>query len=139
VQHVAATDRPAVHHGDHRLRDGADDAVQPVHVEADAARAAVPSLRALALVAAGGERPIAGAGEHHDPDVAVLPGGAEGRDQLVDGPGAEGVQHLRPVDGDPGHAVARVVEDVLEGRHGVLSRAGPPLVKPVAGGHRGRQ
>ena len=79
--------------------------------------AAVAAGAAFLLVAAGAEGLVAGAGQHDDADVAVGPRGAERGHHLVDGLGAEGVAHLRPVDRDPRDAVARVVENVLE-RHG---------------------
>src|SRR5262249_1331491 len=110
-------DRRAVPHGDHWLRDRRHDAGRAGPVEAwAAASAAVAVLRALALVAAAGEGAIARAREHRDADVGVVPGGAEGGDELVDRLGAERVQHLRTVDGDPRDAVTRLVEDVLVAR-----------------------
>src|SRR2546429_127789 len=48
----AAADGVAVPHRDHGLRDGADPAVEPVHVHADARAARVAVLRPLALVPA---------------------------------------------------------------------------------------
>ena len=115
---MAAADRVAVHHRDDGLRDGADHPVEPVHVHAEARAARVAAPGPLALVAAGRERLVSGAGQHDDPHLRVAPGGAEGADQLVHGLGAEGVAHFGAVDGDPGDAVAGVVEDVVVG-HGV--------------------
>src|SRR5439155_4350260 len=75
--------------------------------------APVAGRAALALVAAGREGLVARAAQDDHPDLLVLPRGAEGRDQLLDGLGTEGVSHLWPVDGDPCDAVAHLVQNVL--------------------------
>ena len=101
VQDVPAADRDPVDGGDHRLRDVADDPVQPLDLEGAPLGLAVPAgLGPLLDVAAGAERPLAGGGEDDGGDPAVGPGVLERRDQLVDGAAAEGVHPVLPVDRD---------------------------------------
>ena len=103
VQHVAAPDRIARHHGDDGLRQGPDlplqvEDVQPRHpVLVD-----VSAVAAHPLVAAGAEGVRSGAGEHDDPDGRIVARCGERVGQLDQRAGAERVPHLRALDGDPG-------------------------------------
>jgi len=65
------------------------------------------------LVAAGAERPLAGAGQHDAADLAVVARAVQRVDQLVAGGAAERVHLVRAVDRDPRNAVAHLVEEVL--------------------------
>jgi hypothetical protein len=88
-----------------------------------ATRAEGPSLRRRG---GAGARAGAVAGEEHDADVGGATGVVKGLVELVDGVRAEGVQHLRPVEGDPHDATGRphrggaVVGDVGERESGHL-------------------
>src|SRR5437870_4298762 len=62
--------------------------------------AVVARLRPLLLVAAGAERLVPRAREAHDPDLGTRPGPFEAADELVDGPGPEGVEAIGTVDRD---------------------------------------
>ena len=96
MEDVAAADREAVHRGDDRLGDVADQLVQVADLEHSAlGRAVVAGLRALLDVAAGAERLLARAGEDDRLHRVVGPRRAEGLDQLLDGLAAEGVVALR--------------------------------------------
>ena len=113
VQHVPAADRVARHHRDHRLRQAADLHLEVEHVEpADPVVTDVAVVAPDALVAAGAERERAFAGEHDDPDVAVVAAALEGVLELEEGLRPERVAHLRPADGDLGDAVRGLVADV---------------------------
>jgi hypothetical protein len=72
------------------------------------------------LVATGTEGLVAGTAEDHGVDRLFFVGQTKGLDQLLDGLTAEGVEDLRPVDGDAHRIGAHFVEDVLERlTHGV--------------------
>ena len=92
--------------------------MQLFHRQADGAAAVIVAF-VRGLVAAGAERLVAGAGQHDGADAAVVAGLVQRLDDLVAGLAAKRVHLLRPVDGDPGHAVAHFVQDVFE-FHGVL-------------------
>jgi len=66
------------------------------------------------LVAAGAEGFVAGAGQHDARDLAIVGGNVEGLDQLFQSLPTEGIVDLRPIDDDPGGAVADFVDDVGE-------------------------
>ncbi len=131
MQHVPAADGVARDHGDHRLRQRADLALQIEHVEArHAVVADVAPVAAHALVAAGAEGVGSLAGEDDDADLRVLARGGERVRQLDQRLRPEGVAHLGPVDGDLGDAVRGLVADVgvgarrtPVGRHGCLLQA----------------
>src|SRR5699024_12688498 len=103
------------------------------------ARVLLPAAAADALGAAGAEGPPLGgraaalprgravAGEQDDADVGGAPGVVEGAVELVDGVRAEGVEDLRPVEGDP-HA-ADVLGPVV-GEVGEILEAGYHLPGP---------
>src|SRR5204863_4867504 len=86
---------------------------------------AAPAIAALLLGAAGARRvvatraegAIAGPGQHDDADRPVVLGIAHRAQHLLDGLGAERVQHLRAVDRDRRDPVALLEEDVLELHH----------------------
>src|SRR5207247_157945 len=101
--------------------------------------AVVAGLGALLLVAAGAERPLAGAREADDAHVGARPGAFEAGDQLVDRARAERVEPVGAVDGDPGEAVLDLVADIGELGHGrTLRRASmQERVALVTGGARG--
>src|SRR5262249_38320862 len=63
-------------------------------------------------VAAGGERLVAGAGHDSAGDRGIVAGRSQRIDQLVERLLAKGVEHARPVDGDPGDLVLHLVEYV---------------------------
>src|SRR2546426_8185 len=113
VERGAPADVEPVPQGDEGLREAAARPGEPGRPHADAARPGLAAGATLALIAAGRERLVPGAGEDDYADRAVGPRGAERADQLVDRERAEGIAHLGPVDGDPGDAIARLVEDVL--------------------------
>ena len=110
VQHVAAADRVARDHRDHRLRQPADLHLQVEHVEAaDAVVVAVAVVAAHALVAARAERLGALAGEDDHADRRVVAGELERVAELEQRAGPERVAHLGPADRDLGDAVGGVV------------------------------
>ena len=121
-EHVAAADREALHPRDHRLGHVANERLHLVDRQADGAPPAVAAL-VRALVGAGAERAVAGAGEH-DHRHRLVPAGALQRvDQFLAGVGREGVVFLRPVDGDARDGVADLVENVLVVAHREVIRA----------------
>ena len=147
VEHVAAADRVARHHGHDRLGQAPHLEVQVGHVEApDAASARlvvgqVAGVSAHALVAAGAEGQRALAGQHDHADSGVLPRLLERPRELHHGLRAEGVAHLGTVDRDLRDAVRGLVADVLVFAGRLPRRGGadgPPrlLLGPVPGGHR---
>ena len=69
-------------------------------------------MAAYALVAAGAEGHVAGAGEDDHADLGVFVGLGEGVGEFKDRLGAEGVAHLGPVDGDLRDALCLVEMDV---------------------------
>src|SRR5262249_833866 len=82
----------------------------------DAVLADVAAVAADALVAAGAEGVLAGAGEDDDADRGVVADVVEGARELDDRAGAERVSHLGAVDGELGDAfIALLVADVLGG------------------------
>jgi phage-related minor tail protein len=86
--------------------------VQLLHRQSDGAAAVVLAVM-RGLVAAGAESPLAGSGQHDGADLARVAGTADRVDELVAGAAAKRVHLVGPVDGDPGRAVAHVVEDVF--------------------------
>src|SRR4051794_31672085 len=120
VEDVAAADRVAGDHRDHRLRQPADLHVQFADVEpADALLgylvvADVAVVAADPLVAARAEGIPAGAREDDRADLEVVAGASEGLAQLGQGLWAEGVADLGPVDRDLRDPAALLVEDVAE-------------------------
>ena len=118
VQHVAAADREAVDRRDHRLRDLADDAVQPLDLKQTASRGAVvAALRALLLVAARAEGAGTRARERHHAHLRVRPRSLEALDQLIDSVCRERVLALLAVDHDPAQAPVDLVANVGELLH----------------------
>lgn len=116
MQHVAATDRVARYHGNHRFRAGADVALEVEHVEVVSPLViAVSTVVATdLLVATGAEGFLAKTGQDDGADLIVITGIGQRLQHLFDGAGAEGVAHLGTVDGDLGNAiVGLVIEDVL--------------------------
>src|SRR5207248_5512568 len=102
VQDVTAADRDAVHRGDHRLGDRADDAVQLLDLEqAVVGRAVVARLGALLLIAPRTERAIPLPRQHRHADVSVGPRELEAVKELVDGLAAKRVVALGPRDRYP--------------------------------------
>src|SRR5437764_2104501 len=125
-QHVAAADRVALHLGDDRLPALADHAVQFLDRQTNETAAAIALVRLRAagarrIVAARAKGAIPCPGQHDNADIGILFGVAHGLEHLLDGAGAERVQHRRAVDRDRRNAVALLVEDVLI-RHEVYSR-----------------
>ena len=115
VEHVPAPHRDSVHGGDHRLGNFADHPVEGLDLEESGlAGSVVSGLLALLLVAAGAEGPIPGPGQAQHADLAISPGRLEGPDQLVDGPAAERVHALGPVDGDPRQSPIHLVTNVAQ-------------------------
>jgi hypothetical protein len=109
VQHVPSADREAVHHGDHRLRDLPDGAVQGLDVHGTRAVLGVAAASALLPVTARAEGLVAAPVSTTTP-TAGSKRVEEGSGELGDGPRPEGIPHRRPVDRDPGDAVALVIE-----------------------------
>jgi len=111
VQHVAAADRVAGHHRDHRLRHPADLDVEVGDLEppdglvlagrprVDAGDVAAAAT-ADALIASRAECVGPLAGEDHDADIEILAGSCERVHKLDDGLGPERVADLGPVDRD---------------------------------------
>ena len=122
MQHVPAADGVPVDERDDDLRQRSDLALQIEHVEPS--HTFVVTIAGLGLdvhVAAGAEGRIPGPGQEGHADARIVADAPEGIDHLVDGPGAKGIAHVLPVDGDPGDASTGVlVADVL-----VLVRGGP--------------
>ena len=137
VQHVAAADRVASDHGDDRLGDGSDLALQVQYVEArHPVVADVAAVAADALVAAGTERHLAGACQDDHAHGSVLVRLTEGVLQLEQRLGSEGVADLGAIDCDLGDAIGDLVENVAVflnaapfDRHAVLLSG-----RPFAGG-----
>src|SRR4029077_13873569 len=114
-------------------------AVQFLDRQADEAAPAIAAglfgaTGARRIVAAGAKGAVAGPGEHDDADRAVLLGIAHRAEHLLDGLGAERVQHLRAVDRDRRDPVALLVKDVLE-----CHDRGPSADHPVAGSPNSRR
>jgi hypothetical protein len=131
VQDMAAADGEPVHRGDHRLGNVADDALQRRHLEEPVLRGSVVAgLGTLLLVAADAERALARPAEADDTHTVVRPGPLEAGDELVDGAGAERVEPLGAVDGDPGETPLDLVVHILE-LHGALSMSIPVAVVVV--------
>jgi hypothetical protein len=114
---MPGADAPAAHAqedgdaaGPHRL--------PQAQVEADLLALLALAPGRLADVAADAEGPVAGPGEDHHPDSRVARRLLERRAELEDGPRAQGVQPIGPVDGDRQPAAGAIDEEVLQGRHG---------------------
>src|SRR5262249_46074528 len=119
----------------------ADQTVQFLDRQTDEAAPAIALVRlrcagAGRVVATRAEGAVAGAGQHDDPDIVIVLGVAHRLEHLLDGFGAERVQHFRAVDRDRRDAVALVIEDVLIG-HGPYLR-GSMLTPDDAAGRLGR-
>src|SRR5262249_18080216 len=110
-QHVAAADRKALDTRDHRLGYVANKRLQLLDRQTDGAAAAV-AARMRALVGAGAEGAVAGAGQHDHRDALVPAGAAEGVDELLAGLRRKGVVLFRPVDGDARDAVADLEQHI---------------------------
>jgi len=119
VKHVASADRIAVDHGDDGLGDIADDAVKGGHFHAQAPLG-IAVLGALLLVPSTRKSLVACPREDDYTDAQIVPGPAEGIDQLAYGLGAKGVASLRPVYGYPGDTIGRLVKDILVGHNRTL-------------------
>ena len=117
-QHVAAADGIALHPGDDGDRHVANGAMDFFDGQTDGAAAFVSAIM-FRLIAAGAERPVAGATEHDHPDIPVPPGPAERVGQFVAGPGAKGVVDLGAVDNDPGRALALLIQNIFV-RYGII-------------------
>ena len=110
---MAAADRVAGDHRDHRLRQAADLDVQVADVEAadallgDLVVADVAVVAADPLVAARAEGLVAGAGEDDRADLDVVAGATERVAQLGERLRPEGVADLGPVDRDPARSPRR--------------------------------
>ena len=115
VQHVAAADGVAVHHGYHGL---GQTAYLHLHVEhAQTGHAGIVYIAAAALhvhVAARAEGLVAGAGEQHHAYALGLAAVGEGLRELQRGPGGEGVAVAGAVDGNLGYAVVFLEEYLLK-------------------------
>ena len=102
---LAAADAHSVDAADHRLVAG-EDAAHHVVEEAEVLpvflRIARVILRIFLGIAAGAERPVAGAGEDHADHVARVGSGAEGEDHLLDHRGGVRVELRLVVEDDPG-------------------------------------
>ena len=83
-----------------------DHVVEKPHVLAVLQRPAGVDLRVLRRVAAGAERTVPGAGEHHGNDVTVHRSPAEGQDDLLDRLGGVRVELALVVERDPGREEA---------------------------------
>ena len=111
---MAATDRVAGHHRDHRLGRAPDLHLEIQDVEPpDPERVLVAVVAPDALVAAGAEGQVSGAGEDDHADLGVVPRDSERLAQLEERGRPKRVPHLGAVDRDPGDPVHRVVQDVL--------------------------
>ena len=156
VQHVAAADRVAGDHRDHRLRQPPDLDVQVGDVEAPdgclgARLGHVARVAAHALVAAGAEGQRTLAGQHDHADRGVLARPLERVGDLDQRLRPERVAHLGAVDRDLRDPVRRLVADVLvvarrlplgAGRDRALRLLGRPVAaRPglVRRGHRARK
>src|SRR5208337_2207585 len=127
-----------VHRGDHWFEqiETRSDAAEAAFAERRRSRRAV--LRGVFQVIAGGERFLAGAGDHGNPGVRVLGEIVEGRRQLRVCRWMEGIHYLGTVDGDARDAPLFLIFDELV-RHssllGTLSvqteRAGHAYTKPA--------
>ena len=105
-----AADAHAVDAADHRFvagEDGADHVVEQAHVLAVLLRLAGVVLGVLLGVAAGAEGLVAGAGEDHAVDGAVVARRAHGQDHALDHVGGVAVELARVVQRDPGVEQAR--------------------------------
>jgi hypothetical protein len=111
MQHVAAADGVARHHRHHRFRAGADLALEIEHVQVVNAGIILVAavIAADFLIAAGAECFIAFAGQDNHADIVVIAGIRQRLNHLFHGQRAEGVAHLRAVDGDFGNPVRRFV------------------------------
>ncbi len=111
MQHVTAADRVAGHHRDHRFWTGADLTLEVEHVKMMNAGVVLIAAVVAAdfLVAAGAEGFLTFTGQHDDADIVVIPGIRQRLDHLFDGQRAEGVAHLRTINGDFGNPVSRFV------------------------------
>ncbi len=94
MQHVAATDRVAGHHGNDRFRAGTDVALEVEHVEVMG-----PLVIAIAtvvttdlLVTAGAEGLLAKAGEYDGADLIVVAGIGQRLQHLFDGAGRKALR-----------------------------------------------
>ena len=114
MKHVAASDCEAVHGRDHRLRHVPDQAVEVGDLEQTVrSRPVVAGLTPLLDVAADAECAVALAGEDDGANIDVRPRSLERVNQLLDGPGAKGVEPVGAVDGDDGHRTIDLVEQVF--------------------------
>src|SRR5262249_15773254 len=114
VQHVAAADRVASDHCNHRFRQGTNlllqiEDVQPRH----AIRADIPLASPDALVSAGAECLFTLPGEDNDADLRILPRVFESLAHLKQSFGAKRVADLGPIDGDLRDAFPFLVPNVL--------------------------
>ena len=102
---LAAADAHAVDARDHRLvatEDRRHHVVEQAHVLPVFLRIAGVIFGIFLGVAAGAERLVADAGEHHRDDVARVRGGAEGADHALHHVGRVGIVLARVVEPDPG-------------------------------------
>ena len=136
MEHVAAADGVAGHHGHDRLRaaagSGRGGRSRGSGRRRDLVVAHVAGVAPHPLVAAGAERPSALTGEDDHADVGILAGQVERADDLDDRVRAERVPDLGPVDrdlGDAGSASRRAPS---------ASRSGCPPLRPggLPGGTR---
>ena len=114
-QLASASEGEAVHRGDHGLRKGFDPLVDRLAAQGlHPGPGGVESLQ-LRDVGPRHEGLFAGPGEHHDAHLGVVLKLGEELLQLLQHLVVQGVEFLRPVEGDPGDAVGFFDEDE---RHG---------------------
>ena len=101
MKHVTAADGSAVDGGDDGFRDVSNDAVQALDLErAPLGVSIAAALGALFHVTAAAKCAAALSGQDDGGDLVVNPSVFERRDELVDGPAAEGVHAGGTVDRD---------------------------------------
>ncbi|MCZ7659654.1 MAG: hypothetical protein M5U07_18135 [Xanthobacteraceae bacterium] len=108
----------AVDARDHRNRAGAHGAEQPHHRIVDLGGIDAEGVAVgVGLEVAAGAEHLAGAGDHHGADGAVLVGGVHAREQPVEDRLVEGIAPPLAVDGQPEGRSAALAAHLL---HGVL-------------------
>jgi hypothetical protein len=136
---AAAAEGVAVDGGDDRLAEALDEVAHPVPGLGEGARGLRRQPRELADVGPGDERAVAGAGQHDGPDLVVGPEIGERRGQGGDRLRVQGVEHLRPVDGDRGHRSGPFDQDPIVVHEVPSGRGARPRATHARHAHRAPQ
>ena len=134
---TAATERKAIHGGDHRLAEIFDEIQDLLSEPTGLLGLERRYLRELGNVGACDESLVAGAGQNDASHRGIVPGVLEGRSQVRPRRRIQGIENFRAIYRDVGNAALLLIEDVCERQaRGFRSHSKSPVWE---GGRAGRE